>query len=206
MRIAKVIACLSVIVSCGLIMMKGAEFLAFARVSEAFDSFSADIRAGQAPDPEQIAAFDNDLQAWSQVWGLRSEARTRLAELRLVSVASLSLDLVERDIVAVLSVDPLNGHLWMKLAIAHLLSGKSLEAILAAFDMAALTNPLEANVLYERVEFGFAFWDILPADRHDRVAADFVALRKQMDVAGLGGREAGWLGFIIASKSESIPR
>lgn len=204
MRIAKVIAGLAVIASCALIMMKGAEFLVFAQVSERSDRFSAAVKPGQPVELDKIVALDKDLRAWIHVLGVQSLARERIiVGPTLISVSAQTIDQVEQDIVSALSIEPLNGHLWMRLANVRLLGGKSLEAVFTAFDMAALTAPRESNVVYERVEFGFAFWEILPAERRDRIAEDFVAFQQQI-ATGFGGREAGWLGFIIASKSEGI--
>jgi hypothetical protein len=176
-HIKRAVSGLPIILLSSFALIEGAKLCAFASLGGREDHFirAEDSRTAALVEWTKITGVRSD--ALGQIISLKAEAGARAAE------SAMPFARVNTDLAALLSIRPMWGRYWMLYAEVRLMVERTFGQALSAFRMAELTAPREADVMLERVKFGFLFWELLPPESRNQSTSSLVAMRPILDLA-----------------------
>jgi hypothetical protein len=131
-------------------------------------------------DPGRYARLQTDssmqpfVSSWKDVTGVATRARRLALQIPLAETPD-DLAAIEQALLELAENSPTMASVWLALAGTRSARGASMEIVLSAFRMSALTASHEGYLMAQRAIFGLEHWTELPdADRHT-VVRDILA-------------------------------
>jgi hypothetical protein len=148
----------------------GAQIVAFMHFEDQVAAARAAPYKGQRQPKDRLAA----VSAWTDTAGVPTRARNLRFELTLVETPD-NISAIAHAVGDIAEASPTSSGAWQTLAQLRSARGDSMENVLTAFRMSALTGSHEGHLMKQRAIFGLEHWAEMPEGDRDTVVRDLLA-------------------------------